>query len=143
MKISEDLFVQRQWDGAVEMAVSILPPLCVISMCEISTTHQPFQSDAQKLTHLALCVGVQQLETPQPHTRLRVHVDVHALTGPQPQQLLHPAHPAGEAAGLPSLTASAHCQDGPHLPLCVTLQAHTPRQISPTPAASSVQGRRA
>lgn len=36
------------WDGAVEMAVLMLPPLCVISMCEISTTRKPFQSDAQK-----------------------------------------------------------------------------------------------
>lgn len=93
-------------------------------------------------THLILSFSIQHLEARQPHARLRVHVDVHAVTGPEPQKLLHPAHLAAEAAGLPSITASTHRKNGPHLALCVTLQAHTPRQISPTPAASSVSKRK-
>lgn len=75
--------------------------------------------------HLALSLSVQHLEARQPHAGLRVHVDVHAVTRPEPQQLLHPAHPAAEAAGLPSITSYAHRQNGPHLPLGVTLRAHT------------------
>lgn len=90
------------------------------------------------IIHLALHISVQQLETRQPHAGLRVHVDVHGLTPSEPQQFLHPVRPAAEAAGPPSIAASAHRKSGPHLPLCVTLQAHAPPQCSPTPAVSSV-----
>lgn len=76
-------------------------------------------------THLTLSISVQQLEAPQPHAGLHVHVDVHAVTWPEPQQLPHPAHSAAEAAGHPSIAASTHRKSGPHLTLCVTLQAHT------------------
>lgn len=82
--------------------------------------------------HLVMSINVQQLEARQPHTGLRVHVDVRPLTLPEPQQLLHPAHPAAEAAGLPSSSASTHRKNGPHLLLGVTLKAHTPPPISPT-----------
>lgn len=82
--------------------------------------------------HLVLSISVQQLEARQPHAGLRVCVDVHTLTRPEPQQLLHPAHPAAEAVG-PSITASTHRKNGPHLLLAVTLKAHAPHQISPTP----------
>lgn len=70
-------------------------------------------------THFILLVRVQELEAPQPHAGLRVHVDTHTVTRPEPQQLLHPAHPAAEAAGFPSIAASAHRKNGPHLPLCL------------------------
>lgn len=76
--------------------------------------------------HLVLSISVQQLEARQPHAGLRVCVDVHTLTRPEPQQLLHPAHPAAEAAGLPSITASTHRKNGSHLLLGVTLKAHAP-----------------
>lgn len=63
---------------------------------------------------------MQQLEAPEPHAGLRVHVDALALSGLQP---LHPPHPAAEAVGLPVLIASsssssAHRKNGPHLWLC-------------------------
>lgn len=76
-------------------------------------------------THLTLSISVQQLEALQPHTGLRVHVDVHAMTWPEPQQIPHPAHSAAEAAGHPSIAASTHRKSGPHLTLRVTLRAHT------------------
>lgn len=89
--------------------------------------------------HLALPGRVQQLEACQPYARLRVHVDFHSARCCKPEQPLHLAHPTTEATGLPDTSTSTHSEDSPHLLLCVTLQAHAPRQSTPTPAASSVR----
>jgi len=96
------------------------------------------------MSYLIRSISVQHLEAPQPHAGLRVHVDAHAVTRPEPQEPLHPAHPAAEAAGFPSIPSSTHRKNGPHLPLCVrhATGPRTPHRVSPTPAASSVRGRR-
>lgn len=65
-----------------------------------------------------LSLRVQQLEAPEPHSGLRVHVDAPAVIGPEPQQPLHPAHPANASLMTTGfIVASAQRKSGPHFPV--------------------------